>query len=222
MSDPGDDAYLLYVDPDADMRFPGQEMCEKAFGKMKQWFGGASHTEHDSLVSPTSGRGAGESDPISSDEEAGFSKCTTAYGTIDSRPNTSGEAAHGIFSRLFGKSDYQEAPIGDYPLFASELELRRQRESSKLYAYVLSIFAAVSIAAIVVALAAAGRKKWRGTVDVGVLGGVVASAVLAGAAIGMMHSRQDRLGWMHRLAVYAGCGAVACTDAALVVWMIGP
>jgi hypothetical protein len=70
-------------------------------------------------------------------------------------------------------------------------------------------------------LIAAGRQKMRLEVDAGVTVGIMTSLGLACAALCMMGSRWEKVGWLGQMAVWAAFAVVCVVDGGLLVLVMG-
>jgi hypothetical protein len=214
-----DDGYYLYIDPDAEVKFPGQELFEGLARKTRMLFGIKEQSEEDSCVS---------SAETSEDEDFPVQP-PNGYGTFassDVMPHT-----QGYFSGLFRK--YRD-PQHDVEVLLSqrretarehrsllrELEVRRHRaETTKLYFYTTCLAMALVIDALLGTMTMTSRKKEVGVVDIVVLLGTVINLMLGVTAIISMQSGKENLGWLHRGVVYVVFTVIVAVDIIFFIWV---
>jgi hypothetical protein len=214
-----DDGYYIYIDPDAEVKFPGQELFEGLARKTRMLFGFKEQTEDDSCVSSAE----------TSDDEDSPIHPPNGYGTFAS----SGATPHtqGYFSGLFRKyRDPQhdvEALLSqrretarEHRSLLRELEVRRHRaETTKLYFYTTCLAMALIIDALLGTMAMTSRKKEVGVVDFVVLLGTVINLMLGVTAVTSMQSRRENLGWLHRGGVYVVFTVNVVVDILFFIWV---
>ncbi|KAF3011247.1 hypothetical protein E8E13_011655 [Curvularia kusanoi] len=129
-----EEGYYIYVDPNASVKFPGQETLEAWTKKTRQLFGMRLQAEERSLLSAAD-------DGTTDDEESGSESALgwtprTNYGTISTR---NGSAHEGYFSSLFrGRMNphHDMEAMQERRTLLSELETREQeRERTKFRFY---------------------------------------------------------------------------------------
>ncbi|KAF2100937.1 hypothetical protein NA57DRAFT_55009 [Rhizodiscina lignyota] len=198
-------AYVLYVDPNAAVGYPGQETLEKIVHWIRNPFKHPDE-ERQLLLSPTetldiSPGSPGGDDEESSSDEASPTVKRRSYGTIVSIPSPPpGEEDTSFFThlnpfaqtkkmkkvKLRRKSAHQHQHLDP---FTAEIERQfLARESSKLRTCLTSLAASVAILVVVFVLAATGRRRQLGTVDEGIMFGVVTSLLFAMVGVGYMLS----------------------------------
>lgn len=200
------DAYVIYVDPNAEITYPGHEMVEKLVSWIRHSFITSSKDEQQPIISPIDPQALrGEDDmPSSSDEMDSLTgpkaQRHPMYGTILPGPamaTIDSNASPSFLSNLNPfdhskprrKSRARQTSQHHIDPFAAELERQfHERESSKLRTCLTSLAASVAILVVSFVLAATGRRKQVGTVDEGVLFGIVASLLFAGVGVGYLLS----------------------------------
>ena len=233
-----DEAYFIYIDPNATTSFPGQESLIKWAQKTFRLFRFGNPPEHAPLLSPTTPT---ISDSPTTDGDTSSDEATRAarragygYGTLlpASLPEARGGGSGGYFSGLFGalRNPHAEAQRLEAQRRQSERQMhslisamearQRERESTKLRLYTTCVAAAVVIDVILGTLTVTGRRKERGVVDAGILFGTIASLLLCVVAVATMRSRHDRLGWVHQSAVVAVVLGVVAVDVLLLRWVV--
>ncbi|KAJ8108376.1 hypothetical protein OPT61_g8216 [Boeremia exigua] len=165
-----EEGYYIYVDPNATVKFPGQETIEAWTKKTRQLFGMRLQAEERSLLSAVD-EGTTDDEDSGSESQLGWNP-QTDYGTISSQ---SGRAHEGYFSSLFRASAdprLDAEAFHERRTLLGELEARdRERERTKLRFYSTCLAAAFAIDFILGLMTMTSRKKERGAVDAGVLFG---------------------------------------------------
>lgn len=230
-----DEAYFIYIDPNATTSFPGQESLTKWAQKTFRLFRPGNPPERAPLLSPTTPTipDSPTTDGDTSSDEAARS-ARYGYGTLlpGSLPEARGGGSGGYFSALFGalRNPHAEAQRLEAQRRQSERQMhslisamearRRERESTKLRLYATCVAAAVVIDVILGTLTVTGRRKEKGVVDAGILFGTIASLLLCVVAVATVRSRHDRLGWVHRSVVVAVVLGVVAVDVLLLRWVV--
>lgn len=214
-----EEGYYIYIDPDAEVKFPGQELLEGLAQKTRRLFGIKEQVEEDSYLS---------SAETSDDEDSPVSP-PNGYGTFASSDATS--HAQGYFSGLFRKYRNPQHDVEallsqrretarEHRSLLRELEVRRHKaETTKLYLYTTCLAMALVIDALLGTMAMTSRKKEVGVVDVVVLLGTVINLVLGITAVISMQSRRENLGWAHRGVVYVVFTANVVVDILFFIWV---
>ncbi|KAF1986670.1 hypothetical protein K402DRAFT_85123 [Aulographum hederae CBS 113979] len=209
-----EDGYYIYVDPNASIKFPGQEVIEVVYGKFKSLLKPMSSRANETVISPDRAWSDGDESATSSDESPLLYR--TQYGTA-----TVPRPQRGKRKTLRFPWDTPENTKAPQHSLADELIFQHQaRERLKLHIYVASVIVSLTVLSFGAILAATGRKRLRGEVDAGVLLSVVVSATSAAIGVGTMVSRQDRLSWWHRGAMLVVVSALSMADAALLAWVL--
>lgn len=213
-----DDGYYIYVDPNASVKFPGQETFEAWTKKTRKMFGMRLQAEERSLLSAVE-------DATTDDGESGSESPLgwnprSNYGTM---PQNS-SAREGYFSSIFGgrvNPHVSVEALQERRSLLSELETRqRERETTKFRFYATCLAAAFAIDFILGLMTVTSRKKERGAVDAGVLFGAVCTLVLCVVAVISMKTRRDRLGWVHQGVVLSVVVALLGLDVLLLLWVL--
>ncbi|KAF2625311.1 hypothetical protein BU25DRAFT_412750 [Macroventuria anomochaeta] len=214
-----DEGYYIYVDPNASVKFPGQETLEAWTKKTRKMFGMRVQAEERSLLSAVE-------DGTTDDEESGSESPfgwnpRSNYGTITSQ---NGDAHVGYFSSLFrGRVNphHDAEALQERRSLLSELQARnRERERTKFCFYSTCLAAAFAIDFILGLMTMTSRKKERGAVDAGVLFGAVCTLVLCIVAVISMKTRRERLGWVHQGGVFSIVLALLGLDVLLLLWVL--
>lgn len=210
-----ENGYYIYVDPDAPIKFPGQEFLEACARKTKKLFGIQEEPDEASLS------GTEDSDD---DDTTNSSPVIHAanYGTIG--PNNQDSENQGYFSTLFRSL---RDPKRDADMFHERRVLLGQVEShqhhvemTKMRFYSTALGAAVVLDLILGLMITTSRKKERGVVDAGVIVGTICTLALCVVAVISMRTRRERLGWVHQGAVLSIAGAVVALNIVFLLWVL--
>jgi hypothetical protein len=209
--------YYIYVDPDAPIKFPGQEIIEAWVKKSRKLLGLRDNAETQSLYSTVE---EGTSDDDTGDESPLI--CGADYGTLSTpKRRTSHE---GYFSNLFRtlRDPHRDAEaLQERRTLLTELEVRQHKtEMTKLRFYSTCLAMAIAIDVILGLMTMTSRKKERGAVDIGVLFGTICTLLLCVVAIVSMKTRKERLGWIHQGAVLSIAMAIVALDVLLLSWVL--
>lgn len=211
-----DEGYYIYVDPNASVKFPGQETLEAWTKKTRQLFGMRLQAEERSLLSAVED-GTTDDEDSGSESPLGWSN----YGTISSQ---NGGAREGYFSTLFrGRVNprHDAEALQERRSLLSELQARdRERERTKFRFYSTCLGAAFAIDFILGLMTMTSRKKERGAVDAGVLFGAVCTLVLCTVAVISMKTRRETLSWIHQGVVLSIVLALLGLDVLLLLWVL--
>lgn len=215
----GDEGYYIYIDPDAEVKFPGQEMLEGLARRTRRLFGIKEEAEEEPSVSSAE----------SSDDENSPITPPDGYGTFAS----AGAAPRheGYFSGLFRK--FRDPQYDAEALLAFRRESARERrsllrevelgrhkaETAKLYLYTTCLAMAGIIDLLLGTMVMTSRKKEVSVVDSVVLFGTIINLVLGVIAIISMQTRREPLGWVHRGAVYIIFAANVVVDVLFLIWV---
>jgi hypothetical protein len=213
-----DDGYYIYVDPNASVKFPGQETIEAWANKTKKLFGMRIQADEQSLLSAI--EDASTDDEDSADESSRGQSSRSNYGTM-----TSQRGAHdGYFSGLFGAriDPHRTAEaLQERRSLLGELQVRqRKAERAKFRLYTMSLAAAFVIDVMLGLMTVTSRRKERGAVDAGVLFGTICTLVLSGVAVISMKTRKDRLSWLHQGLMLSVVAAIVALDVLLLLWVL--
>lgn len=209
--------YYIYVDPDAQVSFPGREFLEQWSRVTRRILGLKIKEEETSLLS------AAEDD--SSDDGMMDSPVITRGANYGTMPTLSRRASQeGYFSSLFRslRDPHRDVhALHERRSLLTELEARQHRtEMTKLTFYLTCLATAIVIDFILGLMTITSRKKERGAVDIGVLVGTICTLMLCFVAIISMKTRKERLGWIHQGAVLGVAAAVVALDVLLLSWVL--
>lgn len=209
--------YYIYVDPDAPVKFPGQELIESLVSWTQRLFGMRRKIDDSSS---STGDDVGSSDDESSDESPLYHRGN--YGTISASHRPS--SRDGYFSSLFRsfRNPHLEAEVlQERRTLLSELQIRQHKtEMTKLRFYSTCLLTAIAIDVILGLMTVTSRKKERGAVDIGVLFGTICTLLLCVVALISMKTRRERLGWVHQGAVLSVTTAIVALDVLLICWVM--
>lgn len=213
-----EEGYYIYVDPNASVKFPGQETLEAWTKKTRQLFGMRLQAEERSLLSTAED---GSTDDESGAESPLGWNPRNNYGTMSSR---NGSLHEGYFSSVFrGRVNphHDVEALQERRSLLSELQARdRERETTKFRFYCTCLAAAFAIDFILGLMTMTSRKKERGAVDIGVLFGAVCTLMLSIVALVSMKSRRQKLGWVHQGVVMSIVLALLGLDVLLLLWVL--
>jgi hypothetical protein len=209
--------YYIYVDPDASVKFPGQDLIEAWARGTRRLLGLKMKADEASLLS------AAEDE---SSDDGTVDNCPiirgASYGTL---PTLSRKPSQeGYFSSLFRslRDPHRDAhALQERRSLLTELETRQHKtEMTKLRFYSTCLATAVAIDAILGLMIITSRKKERGVVDIGVLFGTICTLVLCAVAMISMKTRREPLGWLHQGAVLSIAAAIVALDVLLLSWVL--
>lgn len=210
--------YYIYIDPNASVKFPGQELMEAWMSKTRKILGLRER--------PARGSFSAYEDASSDDDDDTADNsptlAATNYGAIPPRHRNG--ANKGYFSSIFRS---QRQPHDDVDMLherhslLSQLEMREHgTEMTKLRFYSTSLATAIIIDVILGIMTVTSRKKERGVVDVVVLFGTMVTLMLCVVGVLSMKTRRERLGWVHQCAVLSIAGSVVALDVLLLLWVL--
>jgi hypothetical protein len=222
----GDEEYYIYVDPNAEVKFPGQEFWEACVRMTKNLFGiGKADGEESPLLSAAD---YGSSDEESADEAPNVG--IKSYGTIPSDRITF--PYEGYFSNLFRsfRKQYRDTEDPNFARRQSEYERQtllttiqvqyREREMAKFQLYSSCLAAGIVLDLVLCMLFNTSRRKLRGEVDSAIILGVICNMILLLVAVTSMLTRHDRLGWFHQGIVVMTVVSMVVVDALLFRWAL--
>ncbi|EON62900.1 hypothetical protein W97_02125 [Coniosporium apollinis CBS 100218] len=226
-----DDTYVLYIDPNARSKFPGQDSLSRLFRKTRSYFRRKPLESSRPLLSRGSSTATANSDgddsSISDGEAASTIKGRT-YGTMPPGSTVANVAPPtGFFNRVTGllrsgNPSYSQHRSSAHRSFLPPVESsqHQEREHIKVYLSFTSLLSSLIIAIITTSLAATGRRKKVKEVDAGIVFGVVASAVFAFAGVAWCLSRRHTAGWSYSILVAVVFVGVCIADGMLLAWMV--
>jgi hypothetical protein len=212
--------YYIYIDPNASVKFPGQEVLEAWVAKTRQLLH-LGKSEESRLMSATE---VGSSDDETVDTYVNAS--SPSYGTMNS------SELGGYWSSLFRPRSGQNGDVEALTTVRRRSERERlsllgeiqrrqhEREVTVFQLYASCLGAAVVLDIVLAILTSTSRRKLRGEVDKVVVFGVVFNFLLLLVALTSMMSRKERLGWLHWSSVVLVAVAMAIADALLLRWAL--
>jgi hypothetical protein len=213
-----DEGYYIYIDPNASVKFPGQETIEAWANKTKRLFGMRLKADEESLLSAVDD--ASTDDEDTADESSVGRPPRSNYGTMTSQRG----AQDGYFSGLFGAriDPHRTAEaLQERRSLLGELQVRqRKADRAKLRLYTTCLATATVIDIMLGLMTVTSRRKERGAVDAGVLFGTICTLVLCGIAVISMKTRKDRLGWVHQGLMLSVVAAIVGLDVLLLLWVL--
>lgn len=226
-----DDTYVLYIDPNARSKFPGQDSLSRLFRKTRFYFRRKPLESSRPFLSRGSSTATANSDgddsSISDDEAANTIK-GRSYGTMPPGSTVANVAPPtGFFNRVTGllrngNPSYSQHRSSAHRSFLPPVESsqHQEREHIKVYLSFTSLLSSLIIAIITTSLAATGRRKKVKEVDAGIVFGVVASAVFAFAGVAWCLSRRHTAGGLYSILVAVVFVGVCIADGMLLAWMV--
>jgi hypothetical protein len=207
--------YYIYVDPDAPLKYPGQDFIQALAKKTKKLFGMSDKADQASLST------AEDSDDDDTVDSSPILHAAN-YRTTDSRGQSANQNSY--FSTLFRSlrdPRHDANLLHERRALLGQVETHQQKiEMTKLRFYSTALGAAVVIDLILGLMTMTSRKKERGVVDAAVLLGTICTLMLCVVAVISMHTRQNRLGLIHQAAVLSISAAVVSLDVLLLLWVL--
>ncbi|KAF2656815.1 hypothetical protein K491DRAFT_691666 [Lophiostoma macrostomum CBS 122681] len=217
-----EEGYYIYMDPDATVKYPGQEFLEAISRKARGLFGMTRIDKEDSPPSTSA-------DYESSDEETADenpSGVRNGYGTIATNPFQETKS-EGYFSNLFNafRSPQREVQSlrheSERRSLLHEIHVRQhEREMAKLQVYSSCLGAGAILDITLCILTMTTRRKLRGEADLAIIIGVICNLLLLLVAVTSMRTRMERLGWVHQGSVFVSALAMMVIDAWLFRWAL--
>ncbi|ORX98527.1 hypothetical protein BCR34DRAFT_496053 [Clohesyomyces aquaticus] len=230
-----EDGYYIYVDPNASVKFPGQEIIAEWTRKTKDFFLGKKKSGDESpiLTSAEDGSTDDEDGDETADETRSSASLIKRYGAIHRPAKPRQQDGEGYFSGLFRTRDpHRDVDVLSTMRRHSERERQNllteihtrqhEREMTKMRFYTTCLAAAIVIDVILSTLTITSRRKERGIVDGVILFGTISNLLLLTVAVLSMRTRHERLGWIHHTLVYIVAVAVVTMDILLLRWVLSP
>ncbi|QDS76492.1 hypothetical protein FKW77_005284 [Venturia effusa] len=196
-----DNGYYIYTDPDATRKWPGQSMVENMAAKVRSLFmtprpedeeSRCILSEHASSEEPTS--------PTSSDDDYRARNLFSAATQRQQRKTKGPSAAYGTFNDISIPS----------------LDIVSSYPPPRLLIMTLSFAASTLITLIIGILAATGKKKLMGEVDVGIVLGVMGSLVFALVGMVSVVTIHEQMGFVKWTVIGIVFTAICITDGIMV------
>ncbi|KAF2004945.1 hypothetical protein P154DRAFT_425413 [Amniculicola lignicola CBS 123094] len=222
-----DEGYYIYIDPNAEVKFPGQELMENWVRKTKNLLHFGKSDAESPCLSPD--YGTSDDDETADESVTAYAR---AYGTMPIEHRK--PSVEGYFSSLFrGLRDprrdaqtltnMRQQTERERQSLLAEIHIRQhEREMTKLRFYSTCLAAAVVLDVILSILTMTSRRKERGVVDSAILFGTISNLLLLAVAVLSMRTRQERLGWIHQGFVFAVVLGVVVGDILLLHWVLSP
>ena len=180
-----DEAYTIFVDPNASYNIPGAAVVTRFFKSLSSSVKGFEATISHWLRS-SQGTRHGEQRPLV-DGEYSPSAADSDQSDIDSLTENVKSSSHRRYST--------------FPALSQPTAVRG-REALLFRSCIASFASSLALLVVAAILVSTGRRKAADTVDVGVIIGVVSSLVFAVIGVGSMVKRKDDIGWVHRAVVF--------------------
>ncbi|KAI0205821.1 hypothetical protein F4808DRAFT_180037 [Astrocystis sublimbata] len=227
-----DDAYVLYIDPNADDQFPGLAYVKSMFGgpvgHVRHWL--QSHKSRDATTAAGSNTTmAGSATSPSETQSLLASSTPTDYFSVGSRlpaPSDDGYRSssdeelarrpRGEGQLRFGHT-YSYASSSSSAVAADAKMLSQYQDRMLTRGVIIAYVAAFVLLGVSAILYDAGRRRLRLEVDAGATLGVVASLFCACMGLGAMLYRQSPSGYLYCLAVWAAFVALCALNGGLLV-----
>lgn len=195
------DAYMIFVDPNATSTFPGAAALGKAISRLRTNAKGSSKKLKSWLTSSSKSSMPEEHQPLIDDDDLSVQPLVE-----DDTDWDNAYSAHLLHHRHYSTMQ---------PHTAREAHALKSRDYLLSRYCIASFFASFALLLLATILNTTGRRRDAATVDMGVIVGVIASLVFAVVAVGTMVGRTEDLGWVYRtvvLLVFAldcvGCGVL--------------
>jgi len=199
---PPDEAYTIFVDPNASSIFPGittiTKLAHAASEKVSQWLGKAP---------PSKDSAENERRPLIDDYLS--QRPTAEDSTLDSDADSNNSSAENTRHRR----RYATFPSTRHDIPSPALA---SREILLFRCCVGSFLASLTFLAIASVLTVTTRRSYVVTADIGTLVGVVSSLVFAAVAVGMMVGRKENVGLVHRSVVLVAFVGVCAGNTVLI------
>lgn len=205
-----DEPYYIYADPNTEMTYPGAEVVASAIRRTKQglekvkyWFiphGSPQNREREALL--------GSRD----------------RGYLRSPNGTANGSETDVEDEAYASStDFPGGYATHYATFPSvaDQRLSRFQEQTLLFTMIACFFFSALSEAASTLLLATGRHRLRTEVDLGALLGALLGLFLASGGLVSMACRNEKLGWVHRIAVLIITTVLMIGSIVLLIMVIG-
>ncbi|KAI0186447.1 hypothetical protein EV127DRAFT_170562 [Xylaria flabelliformis] len=220
--DQEDDAYVIYIDPNADDEFPGLAYMRNMLGgrvdQVRHWLQSQKSRNAATTITTTTATSASVSSPSETQSLLTSGATTTDYFSIaDRRPPTS-ESGYRSSSDEGGAQTLGFPHTYSYSSASSDPKMAGSYQDLVLTrGIVLAFVAAFVLLGVSGLLVATGRRHLRLEVDAGATLGSVVSLFCACMGLGAMLYRQYPAGYLYCLAVWAAFVAVCALNGILLV-----
>jgi hypothetical protein len=224
-----DEGYYIYIDPNAEVKFPGQELLENWVRRTKKLLGVRNTDEE---ARPLSSPDYGSSDEEMTDGSR--SPMLQSYGAIDFQAQRKTPTQEGYLNSFFNSFHGPHRDTATLTTLRRQSERERhsllgeisnkehERELTKLRFYATCLASAVAVDIILGIMTATARRKERGVVDYAILFGTVCTLMLLAVAVLSMRTRNEILGRVHEgVVVVVGAGIITA-DVLLLRWVLYP
>lgn len=221
-----DSGYAIYIHPDEDTGFPGlatlTALIKTPIDTMNKWMSNGRR-----------GVGDEEQGPLLQGGGTTYGSVNSGYfthppGVSMSDTEVEDDTQPSLASRRTsnGYASSEEFPLGYKTYYAAvpsirEQHLIRYREWLLFWGTWACFAASFALMGIAALLIKTGRHRMRLEVDAGVTLGIMASLGSACAGLGMTLARQDQLGWVNVLSVWATFVAACILNGILLVLVVG-
>jgi hypothetical protein len=219
-----EEGYYIYIDPNASVKFPGQELLEAWVRKTRKLLH-MGKIKHDSQLTPSV-------EDVSSDDEIcdeTYDSSRESYGTMS--PTSARTPQGGYLSSFFhsiraGSENFRaldsirRSELERQNLLAEVQVRQHEREIAKLQLYTSCLGAAAILDIVLGILTNTSRRRLRGEVDRVVILGVIGNLLLLLAAVAAMMSRREKLGFIHQGIVFSIVLAMVAADVLLFRWAL--
>lgn len=180
-----DEAYTIFVDPNASYSIPGAAAMYKLFGSLSSSVK-ASEEKMLNWLRPSQDTSSGEQRPLIDGEHS---------------PSTADSDLSGAESSIRHVKTSPHRRYSTFPALPQPPAVRA-REAMLFRSCIASFASSVILLVVAAILITTGRRKAANTVDAGVIIGVVSSLVFAVMGMGSILRRKDDVGWLHRAVVF--------------------
>lgn len=217
-----DDAYVIYIDPNAHNEIPGLAYVRSMLGapvdRVRHWL----HSQKSKDIPATS-----PSETQSLLSGGRHHGGTTDYFSIHGRPDHEARTEDEYLSSEEGESSHHSRSLGflsSYSYSSSssvDLKVGRYQDRVMARSTVLAFVAALVLLGVSGLLVMTGRRRLRLEVDAGATVGSVASLFCACVGLGATFYRHSPAGYIYTLAVWAVFIAICALNGILLVIVVG-
>ena len=200
------EAYTIFVDPNATSTFPGAAVLSKAIRRLTTSAQASSRKVKLWLRSSSKSAMPDEHQALINDDHLGIQPSAGDETDRDNQRST----------HVGRPRDYSTMA----PPAAQVAQAVKSRDYLLSRACIASFFASFALLLLATVLNTTGRRRDAATVDMGVIVGVIASMLFAAAAVGTMVGRTEDLGWVYR-AVVLVLFALDCVGCGVVIVVMG-
>ena len=217
-----ENGYYIYIDPEREEKWLGQETAQKLFDILRAMFSGKTREdvpdEERALIRPLTEvedeDGAELSSPTDSDNETPTGNASRSFFSRRKKQRANG------YGTVSSQRSSKSTRLTDLILPPVDTGHATPSTSSRLLITTLSLSASVILSVLIFTLAATGRKKQKGEVDAGILLGVVASLFFALVGLTSVLTSRERIGVVNWVVIGVVFGAVCLADGVLVGYVL--